>query len=264
MVDHPTINRALYILSVALITAGIVIADAAARANVPHLVFSSVGGAERDSGVPHFESKRRVEEHIEALGIRHTFLRPVLFMDNLSGFMTSVEDGQVVVRMALPDGIPLQMVAVRDIGRAAAAILRAPEEHRGATYELTGPEALTFDEIAAVLTAAGRPAVFVDETLQEARASRRRWNAPEWQLDAWISTYTAVAAGEMQHVSGDVRLRLQGGRATVTGRRSEQSLYDFDLATSDTGDAFDQSVSRGFIELWSLPSKISARRDAAN
>ena len=67
-----------------------------------------------------------------------------------------------------------------------------------------------------------------------------------------------------QHVSGDVRLRLQGGRATVTGRRSEQSLYDFDLATSDTGDTFDQSVSRGFIELWSLPSKISARRDAAN
>jgi argininosuccinate synthase len=67
-----------------------------------------------------------------------------------------------------------------------------------------------------------------------------------------------------QHVSGEVRLRLQGGRATVTGRRSEQSLYDFDLATSDTGDAFDQSVSRGFIELWSLPSKISARRDAAN
>lgn len=67
-----------------------------------------------------------------------------------------------------------------------------------------------------------------------------------------------------QHVSGDVRMRLQGGRATVTGRRSEQSLYDFDLATSDTGDVFDQSVSRGFIELWSLPSKISARRDAAN
>ena len=70
-----------------------------------------------------FESKRRVEEHIELLGIHHTFLRPVLFMDNLSGFMTSVENGQVVVRMALPDGIPLQMVAVRDIGRAAAALL---------------------------------------------------------------------------------------------------------------------------------------------
>src|SRR6478735_10784266 len=64
---------------------GIAIADAASRAGVPHLVYSSVGGAERESGVPHFESKRRVEEHIESLGIHHTFLRPVLFMDNLAG-----------------------------------------------------------------------------------------------------------------------------------------------------------------------------------
>ncbi len=63
------------------------------------------------------------------------------------------------------------------------------------------------------------------------------------------------------YVSGDIRLTLQGGRAVVTGRRSEQSLYDFSLATYDTGDTFDQSLSKGFIEMWSLPSKISARRD---
>ena len=63
------------------------------------------------------------------------------------------------------------------------------------------------------------------------------------------------------HVSGDIRLSLQGGRATVTGRRSAESLYDFSLATYDTGDTFDQSLAKGFIELWSLPSKISARRD---
>jgi argininosuccinate synthase len=50
----------------------------------------------------------------------------------------------------------------------------------------------------------------------------------------------------------------------VTGRRSSQSLYDFDLATYDTGDAFDQSHAKGFIDIWSLPSKISARRDLAN
>lgn len=71
------------------------------------------------------------------------------------------------------------------------------------------PEAVTFAEIAAILTAAGRPAVFVDETLDEAYASRARWNAPRWQLDAWVSTYTAVAAGELAHVSGDVE-RLTG------------------------------------------------------
>jgi uncharacterized protein YbjT (DUF2867 family) len=69
---------------------GIAIADAAARAGVPHLVYSSVGGAERESGVPHFESKRRVEEHIESLGIHHTFLRPVFFMDNFSRYSTSL------------------------------------------------------------------------------------------------------------------------------------------------------------------------------
>ncbi len=67
-----------------------------------------------------------------------------------------------------------------------------------------------------------------------------------------------------QHVSGDIRLSLQGGRATVTGRRSAESLYDFSLATYDTGDTFDQSLAKGFIELWSLPSKISARRDAGD
>ena len=63
-----------------------------------------------------------------------------------------------------------------------------------------------------------------------------------------------------RYVSGEIRLKLRGGRAVVTGRRSEQSLYDFDLATYDTGDTFDSSLAKGFIELWALPSKISAKR----
>jgi argininosuccinate synthase len=63
-----------------------------------------------------------------------------------------------------------------------------------------------------------------------------------------------------KYVSGEIRLKLRGGRAVVTGRRSETSLYDFDLATYDTGDTFDSSLAKGFIELWALPSKISARR----
>jgi len=67
-----------------------------------------------------------------------------------------------------------------------------------------------------------------------------------------------------KYVSGEVRLKLQGGRAVVTGRKSDQSLYDFNLATYDTGDTFDQSHAKGFIELWSLPSKIAARRELAS
>ncbi|MFF1877972.1 argininosuccinate synthase [Leifsonia sp. NPDC058230] len=66
-----------------------------------------------------------------------------------------------------------------------------------------------------------------------------------------------------RHVTGEVRLKLHAGTAVVTGRRSAESLYDFNLATYDTGDTFDQSLAKGFIELWSLPSKISARRDLA-
>jgi argininosuccinate synthase len=67
-----------------------------------------------------------------------------------------------------------------------------------------------------------------------------------------------------KYVTGEIRLKLQGGRAVVTGQKSAQSLYDFDLATYDTGDTFDQSLSKGFIEIWSLPSKISAKRDLAS
>ncbi len=72
----------------------------------------------------------------------------------------------------------------------------------------------------------------------------------------------ALIADTQKYVSGDIRMTLHGGRATVTGRRSEQSLYDFSLATYDTGDTFDQSLAKGFVQLFSLPSKIAAARDA--
>ncbi|MCP9959649.1 MULTISPECIES: argininosuccinate synthase [Streptomyces] len=66
-----------------------------------------------------------------------------------------------------------------------------------------------------------------------------------------------------RHVTGDIRMTLHGGRAVVTGRRSEQSLYDFNLATYDTGDTFDQSKAQGFIDIFGLSAKIAARRDLA-
>jgi argininosuccinate synthase len=68
-------------------------------------------------------------------------------------------------------------------------------------------------------------------------------------------------ASSQQHVTGDIRLRLSGGQAVPTGRRGSGSLYDFELATYDTGDTFDQSLAKGFVQLWGLPSRIAARRD---
>ncbi len=82
------------------------------------------------------------------------------------------------------------------------------------------------------------------------------WFSPlKKSLDAFIDD-------AQQHVSGEIRLTLHGGRATVTGRRSEASLYDFGMATYDTGDTFDQSLARGFVHLWGLPSRLASARDA--
>ncbi|MFC4562637.1 argininosuccinate synthase [Nocardiopsis mangrovi] len=64
-----------------------------------------------------------------------------------------------------------------------------------------------------------------------------------------------------RHVTGEIRMVLHGGRAVVTGRRSEASLYDYELATYDTGDTYDQSLARGFIDIWSMPAKIASLRD---
>jgi argininosuccinate synthase len=81
------------------------------------------------------------------------------------------------------------------------------------------------------------------------------WYSPlKRALDTFVES-------SQEHVSGDVRLTLHAGKAVATGRRSAASLYDFNLATYDEGDSFDQSLARGFIELWGLPSKLAARRD---
>ena len=82
-----------------------------------------------------------------------------------------------------------------------------------------------------------------------------QWFSPlKGSLDAFI-------ADTQRYVCGEVRLVLHGGRATVSGRRSETSLYDFNLATYDTGDSFDQAAAKGFIEIYGLSSRLAAARD---
>ncbi len=81
------------------------------------------------------------------------------------------------------------------------------------------------------------------------------WFSPlKRALDAFIDETSL-------NVSGDIRMTLHGGRAVVTGRRSPASLYDYNLATYDEEDTFDQRLAKGFVDLWGLPSKIAAQRD---
>ena len=99
-----------------------------------------------------------------------------------------------------------------------------------------------------------------------AQSVRQRWT--ELVYDGlWFSplkqALDAFLDSAQQHVTGEVRLRLHAGNATPTGRRSDSTLYDYSLATYDTGDTFDQSLSKGFVQLWGLPSRIAATRDLA-
>jgi argininosuccinate synthase len=96
------------------------------------------------------------------------------------------------------------------------------------------------------------------------RTAGQRWG--ELAYDGlWFSplkrSLDAFMESSQEHVTGDIRMTLHGGRAVATGRRSPASLYDFNLATYDEGDAFDQSLAKGFVQLWGLPSRMAARRD---
>ncbi|QIS11231.1 argininosuccinate synthase [Nocardia arthritidis] len=96
------------------------------------------------------------------------------------------------------------------------------------------------------------------------RQVEQRWG--ELAYDGlWFSplkrALDAFVAETQQHVSGDIRMVLHGGNVVVNGRRSEQSLYDFNLATYDEGDSFDQSLAKGFVQIHGLSSKVAARRD---
>ena len=183
--------------------------DAAAAAGVEHVVYVSFAGAAPDCtftlGRDHFAT----EQHLRASGLATTFLRDALYADFLPALVG--EDG--AIRGPAGDG-RVAAVAVDDVADVAAAVLLDPDAHRGATYTLTGPEALTLDEVAATLTGAlRRPVRYERETLEQAYASRAGYGAPPWQVDAWVSTYTAIAAGEVAAVTEDVA-RLTGHPAT--------------------------------------------------
>lgn len=183
--------------------------DAAARAGVEHVVYTSFYGAAPEATFTLARDHWRTEQAIRGSGMGFTFLRDNLYLD----FLPDMVGADGVIRGPAADG-RVAAVTRADIARAAVAVLCDPAAHAGATYELTGPEALTMTQIAEILGAhAGRQVRFHAETIEEAYASRKAWHAPEWQNDAWVSTYTAIAAGELEPVT-DAVPRLTGREAT--------------------------------------------------
>ena len=125
------------------------LAEVAAAVGVEHFVFSSVGGAERDTGIPHFDSKYEVEERIRDLGLPATIIRPVFFMQNFEGQREDITDGTLA--LPLVEDVSVQIVNVDDIGGLAAEALANPDEYEGRAIELAGDEG-TLEEMARVFT----------------------------------------------------------------------------------------------------------------
>ncbi|MCH1884399.1 SDR family oxidoreductase [Agrococcus sp. ARC_14] len=180
---------------------------AAADAGVEHIVYTSFQGASADATFTYGRDHFATEEAIRASGMAWTMLRDSFYLD----FVTLLPGPDGALRGPAGDG-RVAAVAKLDVARSAAAVLREPGAHAGRTYEVTGPEALSFADFAAALTGStGRPIRYIDETLEEGRRWREAFGAPEWQLQGWLTTFSAIAKGEHTHVTDDVEL--------LTGRK---------------------------------------------
>jgi NAD(P)H dehydrogenase (quinone) len=176
------------------------VVDAARDAGVERVVYTSFFGAAPECTFTFGRDHWHTEELIKASGLAWTMLRDNLYLD----FLPLMVGPDGVIRGPAGDG-RVAAVTRDDIADVAVAVLEGGDGHAGRTYDLTGPEALTMAEVAEQLTAfAGRPIGYHAETLEEAYASRAHYGAPDWEVAGWVTTYAAIANGELEAVSGDV------------------------------------------------------------
>lgn len=181
--------------------------EAARAAGVRHMVLLSLQGAERNRVVPH----ARLESWLRGSGVAWTFVRPSFFMENLS--TTHAADIRDRDEIVVPAGRgATAFVAAADVGAVAAAALRDPSAHRGRAWTPTGPEALTYDEVAAELTMAlGRPVRYRRPgALAYARHASSVLGMPRGMVLVTAAIYSAARLGLAAGLTDDVR--------TVTGR----------------------------------------------
>lgn len=172
--------------------------DAAAQAGVEHLVYLSVQGAEPDSQFPMSRDHYQTEQFLKESGCSYTALRDGLYLDILPELFG--EDG--VARGPAGEG-KVAWVSREDVARTVAAALLDPTE---GAFPVTGPDALSLSEAADQLS----PLVegdleYVDESVQEGRDWRAEFDVPEWEVETWLGSYLAIAAGEFEDTSDTVR-----------------------------------------------------------
>ena len=161
---------------------GINLVTASAAAGVQHLVYTSVAGADRGTGIPHFDSKYQVEQAVGTLGVPYTIVAPVFFMDNTRApwLAEGIADGRLA--MAMPASRRLQQIAVADIGRFAAHVIDRPNEFLGARIDIASDE-LTGATAARILSrASGRDVEYVQLPIDAVR----QWNEDLATMFEWF------------------------------------------------------------------------------
>ena len=183
--------------------------DAAAAAGVQRIVYTSFLEARPDSTFTLGRQHALTEERIRSTGLRATFLRHGFYADFVPFFAVREGDRSVIAAPA-GDG-RAGFVSRDDLADVAAAVLRREDgELDGQALEVTGPEALTMAEAAEVLAeVTGVPAEYRPQTVEEAWATRRPSGRPDWEIEGWVTSYLAIAAGEFATVT-DVVERLTG------------------------------------------------------
>jgi NAD(P)H dehydrogenase (quinone) len=195
--------------------------DGAVEAGVRRIVYVSFFGASPTATFTLARDHWATEEHLRSIGVPYTILRDNIYADFTPHFIGA--DGKI--RGPAGEG-RAAVVAQADIADVAVAVLTTDGAYHGRTLNLTGPAALTMHEIASILSDhLERTVSYIPETIEEAYASRAVYGAPKWQVDAWVSTYTAIAVGELAGISNDI--------AEVTGHPAT-SLPEV-LAAADIG-----------------------------
>jgi NAD(P)H dehydrogenase (quinone) len=173
--------------------------DAAVAASVERIVYLSFINAASDSTFTFARDHWHTEEHIRSTGLRYTFLRDNMYMD----FLPALAGPDGVIRGPAGEG-RVAAVARDDIADVAVVVLLG-DGHDGRTYDVTGPEAITLREVAQELSrVTGRNITYYAETLEEAYESRASYGAPDFEVEGWVTSYAAIAAGEMDVVSDTV------------------------------------------------------------
>ena len=199
--------------------------DAAKLAGVQHIVYTSFYGAHEKATFTLSRDHAQTEAYIKELGFTYTFLRDNFYLDFLLDI--ALENGEI--RGPAGSG-KVSAVARKDTSSVAAEILLHAKKWENQTLNLTGPENLSMEEIVVLLSKeTGNAITYVDESVEEAYESRKKWPAQTWEYDAWVSTYTVIKAGEQAGVSTDVEKVLGRPAMSLIDVLKERQLLEDDL-----------------------------------